>query len=468
MPEFNALPDETAPTGVDELLIKDKETSTFKKVAKDVVLANQPISNITGLQTALDSIDGDITALQVPKSITTSDRFLDIQEDLTIVDAQVTISDALLTGAATGFSKATGQKDMLIVNNLGRPKFSTTAYSMKLRYGPATDLTGLSEARVRVWRKSGSTYNLVTESENFITTFLSQHSPNGTFVYTFTSPLKDIERGDYIALRFDGTHATITSMLLNVAGAANSCRVFTTLGATTTSVDFEAQSGFPSFPSVQLFGNPPWADYVSGSYGIGQDNVSTYSGFLTDGVNTIDTTRMIPFLLQAKLNRSICNMSQGGLGTVQDILDNFDLKIANVKAKVLFLIFGSNDASQGTTVSDFSTKATQIFSQVNALGIKIITAAIPPRTSLTEAQQLNVIEFNKTLKNLAFQYNGLYMDYTAIGLGQRRAGIARYNNWDILSTYNAGDNIHYTLTGYTAMSDALFNLVTQQKVPVIV
>ena len=324
---------------------------------------------------------------------------------------------------------------------------------MKIFTGSAVDVSSLTEIRLRIWRFNGSTFDLVGESENFATDYKTGYTPQSIYTRTLSTKIQGAQFGDFVGLRIDGA-ASISNFISTATGVAASGKSYSALGATTTAVDFNIQLDLNAIPCIQCLSTPPWGVYVSGSYGVGQNNASAYDGFWTDAVDTIDRNRMISYLLGQTIAKDIQNNSEGGNALVSKMVANFDDRIGNLSPKVIFLIYGSNDAAASTSLASFQANSEILWANAANVG-RIVTATIPPRTDLTEAQHDLRLGYNTILRTLAKQYNALIVDFNVLDLGKRRTTIDRYNKWDISTTYDSGDNIHYTLAGYQIMENAL-------------
>lgn len=348
-------------------------------------------------------------------------------------------------------------RNFLSVNNRARIRQSGTIRKFKIKTGPSfsTFIGNITSLKIKVWRRNGGgTFDLVGQGE-ILSLINSMGDSVVSDLLSLPSDIQCIE-GDFVGFEMisDGTSCTSMFQAIDNQNAASTRILDGTIG--TSAIDFVGTgTANDAFLKIQLYGDEPYANYVSDSYGEGTPQSQ---GFYDDDVLSIDTSKQIPYKIKSEIGRSIQNNSLGANSKASDVVSNISDRIEEVKGKVLFLAIGTNDIAQGTSIATFQSNYSQIISTAISMGMRCVLMTIAPRTDLTDSEHLQRELFNDYILSLETRNNIFVVDLNR-RLGQTRAGINKYNEWDILSSLNPGDNIHYLDTGYEIMKELILEKI---------
>ena len=262
-----------------------------------------------------------------------------------------------------------------------------------------------------------------------------------------------MQTGDRVAFEII-TDGSATSGIIKALDGGNASSTFFingTLG--NTDIDFEGVgTANDAAIKCQIFMNAPWGLWVGDS--LGED--ASQNGFLNKLDVNISYGEMLSQRLQNDgfIGLEIDNMSLGATSTLANILSNINDRILDIKPKVVFFVIGTNDLFQNTLLASMQNDYTSIISQMISAGITPILFTVFPRTSLSDAQQLNREAFNDFIKSTGRSNKLLVIDLDA-KLGTKRLSIDSHNNYDLKPSFT-GDGTHLNTTGQSNAVDEIY------------
>ena len=357
-------------------------------------------------------------------------------------------------GGTTGITDNT--RTFLLTGNQRRVAQSGTIKKVRLWTGGffTTNKANLNELYIVIYRKDGSTYDEIDRTPNIATEFKALTSNDEMLDHSLDSAdyLHDIEIGDYVALQFISNGSTVSGIFNSTDNAQNR-QIFLDGTLAASNVDFEGTgTGNSAFLDVQVFMSEPWGNYLGDSLGEGTPQSE---GKFDDNDNDFDETKCLPYKLQVKLGRNIHQSSWGEANsTTAAILADITDRIDDIRGKVVFVAIGTNDVNAGTAQATFESNYVSILGDIAQNGSIPVIIGIPPRGDLNDTKQQARIDYNVFLRSIAAANDYLFVEMDS-QLGQRKAAKEKYNEWDILTSFDSGDTIHYTDTGYDKMADKI-------------
>ena len=366
-------------------------------------------------------------------------------------------------GAGAGILNNT--RTYLLTSNRTRLKQSGTVKRITIRTGSNfnANKSNLVSLFVLGYRKNGSnTFDQISSSPDIATQFKAFTQDNALFTLDLSENdwMKDLEMADYVGIRMTSNGSTISGIIrAQNFTDPNFREIFLdgTLGSTVDFIGLGTQNS--GWLIVQLWMSEPWANHLGSSLseGSGSGNEGPYDEVDDDFVASL----CLPHKLQARFGKNVQNNAWGEANsTVSAILADIEDRINNAKGKIVFLEIGTNDVNVPTSQSDFQQDYKLIIDQIVSNGSIPVIIGIPPRGDLDDTKQQLRIDYNKFLKQLA-KDNGYVFAEMDSQIGQRKAGKSAYNEWDLKSSFDSGDNLHFNDTGTEKIADKIERAVRQ-------
>lgn len=344
---------------------------------------------------------------------------------------------------ATGASESIEQINTL---NNHRIRQNGTVKKVRLYSSNKAEVTAVY---IKIWRKDGTTYDLVGQSENI----LSKISSSGWVEATLDTPIDSVLEGDYYGIRIE-----ISGAVTQPYGSINSANSgyqlldstlatsnlnWETATATTTTIAMGIYMEAPIFVTIGnsiIAGHPDHYSYIEGSS------------------SAEDKTNSIAYWMNKLNGYSYQNMGIGSQTSTQ-IKDRFTTDVVNLKPNFVIIEGGVNDVATAvlttTIISNFDTMLTACKTN----DITPVILGITSWTDGTEAQMQQIDSINTQLEALALGYNGYYVNANT-DIGLFRSGGDAGNLWDIKLAYQVDDDIHFNRYGYAQIAQSIYSSTT--------
>jgi lysophospholipase L1-like esterase/uncharacterized OsmC-like protein len=353
--------------------------------------------------------------------------------------------DPILTsggGSLTDGTNANGRY-FLTVNNKFRIRQDGTVTRVAFYANNAA-----TNMKLQVWRKDGSTYDLVGESEDFAASVVAAT----TNTITFASPITGVQEGDYYAIQANGAGTNLS--MLKTRSSATGYTTYFTNGAPSATTDFAWESATALASTalpVQIYMDPPQFVFIGDSIIAGHP--AHYSFLESTSTTSLGST--IEGHFSAATGYNYQNMGIGGQDTTA-ILARFTQDVIDLKPKVVVLEGGVNDLADGDSQSTFINNMTAMLDAVEEdtnIGLAYVFKILP-WTNGTNLQMQTRDTWNAALETLVGNYTKSIIVDANSSVGLFRAGGDPGNLWDIQVAYDA-DGVHFTSAGHLQIANAL-------------
>ncbi|MFA6296113.1 MAG: chitobiase/beta-hexosaminidase C-terminal domain-containing protein [Patescibacteria group bacterium] len=307
-----------------------------------------------------------------------------------------------------------------------------------------TNLTGFY---IRIWRKNGSTYDLVGTSNNIVDSLVA-----GDFATVdLSSPIIGVLEGDYIGMRIESNG--IQNFYAYSPGSAATYYMFDT-AISSTSMDWESKTTASGVMPVEIYMQAPQVAFIGDS--IISGHYTNYS-FL----HTTETTN-IPSTLERQFSNltgyTYQNMGIGAQTSTQ-IAARFTQDMINLHPRVAVIEAGVNDFGSYDPATSKATLLANWTSMLDAAQASdsittILVVKILPWSNGTNSQMQIRDDWNSAIATLAAGYSKAIVVDTSSYVGQFRPGGDVGNLWDIQAAYDQ-DGVHFTQAGNGQIAQAL-------------
>jgi lysophospholipase L1-like esterase len=339
--------------------------------------------------------------------------------------------------------------------------FITTGQNFRIRsagiamgatfYVPSTyNSTHTLSFVIKVWRKRGSTWCLVGQSDDLH----SRMTAGQTNTLTFNSPIQNVEEGDFVGYYITCDTNNANNYQLVAVTDSNALTYFVT-NAQATAKDYAwaSQTSSTSVAPIQLTIQGK-VDFVGLGDSIMSGHPAHYS-FIEDNTADARTNTIEYYLSQLLSEQTYINSGIGGQ-TISQISGRVSTDLQSYRPRWALLEGGVNDISGGsTTQAQFIANWTTILQACRAYNIQPVVLKILPWTNGTNTQMQTRDAWNSALVTLAQGYGAVIVDASAT-VGQFRSSGNANNLWDIATAYSAGDGIHFNAAGYEQIARAVY------------
>jgi lysophospholipase L1-like esterase/peptidoglycan hydrolase-like protein with peptidoglycan-binding domain len=353
--------------------------------------------------------------------------------------------DPILTsggGSLTDGTNGAGRY-FLTVNNKFRIRQSGTVTRVAFYANNAA-----TNMKIQVWRKDGSTYDLVGESEDFAASVVAAT----TNTITLATPITGVQEGDYYAIQANGAGSNLS--MLKTRSSATGYTTYFTNGAPSSTTDFAWESATALASTalpVQIYMNPPQFVFIGDSIIAGHP--AHYSFLESTSTTSLGST--IEGHFSTETGYTYQNMGIGGQDTTA-IVARFTQDVIDLKPKVVVLEGGVNDLADGDSQSTFIANMTTMLDAIedDANIGTVYVLKILPWTSGTNLQMQTRDTWNSALETLVDGYTKAVIVDANTATGLFRSGGDPGNLWDIQVAYNA-DGVHFTSAGHSVIADQI-------------
>lgn len=353
--------------------------------------------------------------------------------------------DTAISGAGNWGPSGAGSVQWVVKGQQYRIRQSGTIDRVRLYTATKTQMTAFY---VQVWRKIGTRYALVGQSNNIV----SQLVDGGFSTIDLGTPIAGVQDGDYYGGRMESTGIGARFFAYNPGSV--STYYISNDTALTAEMDWEAKTLSSTVVPIELYMQAPQAVFI------GDSIISGSPGNLSF-LYTAQTSN-IPYSMERQLSYltgyTYQNMGNGGNTTAQ-VNARFTADALNLAPRILVMDGGVNDINNGNvTKPQFLANWTNMLNlaQADPNITTILVFKIMPWTNGTTVQNQTRDDWNISLEALASGYSKVIVVDTSSVLGQFRAGGDAGNLWDIKPIYDA-DGVHFTQAGYNALAQILFD-----------
>jgi lysophospholipase L1-like esterase len=367
--------------------------------------------------------------------------------------------DPIVTGVAnwgTGVSGTAHTGEFLTVGNSYRIRQSGTISRIRLNLQEPTGLTGFY---FRVWRKIGSTYDLVGSSEN-----LAPEMQAGLNTLDLQRPIL-AQEGDYYGYRVESTAGANFFARTKWPGDANSLtsghlvRTYTVSDASVSGTDFN-WGAQPSVRATVL----PIEMYLQAPYlvAIGPSIIAGYPSHASFLETFNGLTRVggdIASFLGDQWRVTRQNMGISAQNS-SEIAARFTRDVVELKPRLAVIAAGPNDIMDGRPKSGYLANWKRMLDACQANGIKPIVMLIFPATILSNSQAQQREDWDAALRELAKNYPGAVVVDVSAYVGALRAKGPANNLWNIAPGLSP-DGLHFTAKGNQLIAQAIVDQYTE-------
>lgn len=356
------------------------------------------------------------------------------------------------SGAAnwgTGISGGAHTREFFTLANNYRVRQTGIIQRIRVNLQDATGLTGFY---FRLWRKIGTTYDMVGSSEN-----LAPVMAVGPNTLELKRPIAALE-GDFYGYRIESTAAANFYARSGVRS-----RSVTDGNVPVSDFDWQAQS--PSLSRalpIEMYMRAPVL------VGIGDSIISGYPNnhtLVESDLTTLPETDIVSYLgEQWRVTRQ--NMAIPA-DPITDVVARFTTDVVNLKPRLALLEGGpaaniARSDGLGQTLDTYLSTFKKLLDACQANSIKpVVLLILPggPGTTLSQARQID--GWNAALRELAKGYAGAVTIDASTYVGAARSDGPAGNLWRIDPAFSAGDPWHCNPAGYHRIAQAIVDQYTE-------
>lgn len=353
-------------------------------------------------------------------------------------------SDASFIGG-TGLSTAPGTTfNFIDIYNLSRIRQAGTVY--KVRIHPL-DLTSITAWYFTVWRSNGLNYDLVGSVN-----ILSQLITNTTTIATLSSGI-NVLPGDFVGCSIvNNSIASCTSGATTVSTGM----YYTTATPSSTNYNWSLTTGINFYVPIQAYVTAaPIMQFIGNSIMMGTPWNNSF--LISPALD--DATKTIPYKVATHYGYTYQNMGIGGEGT-DYIQPRFKTDVTDEKPIYAVFEGGVNDIYHGQYAAQAISNLHKMTDSCIVNGIIPVFVPILPWTNGTNTQNMSVDTINLDVIAYVRAAGGIVADARTF-VGTFRSGGTAGNHWDIQTTptnYDY-DGVHFTVAGYTAISNVIIDSI---------
>lgn len=345
---------------------------------------------------------------------------------------------------------AAGDRDFITLNQRYRVRQNGTVIGASFYSGNIANTTNFT---IKIWRKNGTLYDLVGESENLISGLSSLSIVN----LTFASPIKNVQEGDFVGY-YVAASGLGHQVYADLSEPDNSTYFAGGVSSPmpNTGANWTAMTTVSAATVIKLSMQAPQAVFIGDSIIAG--HTAHYSFLETTSTTDIEST--IEYQFGQLTGLTYQNMGKGSETTTQ-IATRFNNDVLSLNPQVVIIEGGVNDIAGAASQETFISSYTSMFAAAQAdddvqivLAIKIL-----PWTDGSNTEMQTRDDFNEALVELAKDYSKVRIVDADSYVGQYRSGGDIGNLWDIQTAYDV-DGVHFNQAGHTAIAQALSRALT--------
>lgn len=363
--------------------------------------------------------------------------------------------DTAATGAGN-IGPTTGQTayEWLGYAHQYRIRQNGTIVQVKINTGLLTGVTGIF---VKIWRKDGTTYDLIATSANILS------SVTASTLNTVAVSLDGVQEGDFIGGRITYSSASVQVV---TSKSVSNATTYSVLNTTPSASDYAWESQTASAGVIV-----PIECYMVAPYivSIGDSIMSGRTDHIAFDDSFADTTS-IPSQMVYKFGRgtgyTYQNMGISG-NTTANIETRFTADVVNSKPVSVLTEGGVNDILGASSAATILGHYTNILSAAQTAGIvPIVSGIMPFRTyaggGASDAASRIADTVNATLAVIAPLYGGRFADVSSMGIFYPSGDVG--NLWKLNPIYDSGDGIHPSTAGHAKWAELMLQGMVQQTV----
>lgn len=347
--------------------------------------------------------------------------------------------DAQSGAGAWGRNYSNSYREFVTIGNKHRIRQTGSITQIKIY---CADNTGLAGFYIKIWRKDGTTYDLVGTSDDLVAGFTAGA---GVKTITLASPIA-VQEGDYVGYRLETAEGNSVYHLRSITDTGTTSYYVT--DATPSATDYawasQSASADTSCP-IEIYMAAPLM------IGIGDSLMAGHTAHYSFCEATATTSIASSIMGQIGGSHTYQNMGIGSQ-TTTTMSARFTTDVVNLKPKIAIIQGGINDITGGTiTLATFITNMTAMLTLCTANAIIPVVFKILPCTAGSTAQMQKRDLWNASLTTLCQSYPTAILIDAGVEVGLFRAGGDAGNLWDIQVAYNA-DDTHYNAAGYGVLA----------------
>ncbi len=356
--------------------------------------------------------------------------------------------DTARSGAGNWSPGAAGSVQWLVDGHQYRVRQSGTINRLRIYTPNNTNLTGFY---LQIWRKNGTTYDLVGQSNN-----IASSLANASFsTVDLLTPISGVQIGDFYGARMETSGSAASFYAYNPGSVVSKFIVNQT--ASLTGMDWAAQFSSATVVPIEMYMSPaPQVVFIGDS--IFQGVPGNYS-FL-DPTDTTNLASSIEGQFSGITGYTYQNMGKGS-DTTAIITSRFTNDVINLHPRIVVMEGGVNDIYGGAvTKAQFLANWTTNLAAAQASSSisKILVLKILPWTNGTNVQNQTRDDWNAALETLVANYSKATVVDASTYVGQFRSGGDVGNLWDIQTAFSA-DGVHFNQTGHGQIAQALVDSI---------
>ncbi|HEY6019403.1 MAG TPA: GDSL-type esterase/lipase family protein, partial [Candidatus Paceibacterota bacterium] len=369
---------------------------------------------------------------------------------------------ATVASGAANFGPSSGETSLefIDVGHILRIRQNGTVTQIKI-YIPTT--TGITGFYFKIWRQSGSNFDLVGSSANLASSLVAGQ------VNTISLPSGILAaEGDYVGARVEYSGASVQNFYAattqNTTLGETGATLYSVTNTTpsSTSYNWTAQTATTNKAVLEE------VDMAAPIFVTIGDSITsgltTTASFADNYQLTTNVAASAAFKLGHSLGYTYQNMGIGGQTTSQ-MSARFTADVVNAHPKFVVILGGVNDILGGVPNTTIVANITSMLDAAIAAGITPVVIGVTPfrGDSLATNSMLQQRDLlNASLKSLVTNttYNGYYVNADPY-IGQFYNGGDANNLWQLQPIYDNGDHIHPNPAGQAKIAQAVSDAINQ-------
>jgi lysophospholipase L1-like esterase len=308
------------------------------------------------------------------------------------------------------------------------------------------DLTDTDGMFINIWRKNGSRYDRVGESENLAAKLVEGEINS----IELERPIQGVREGDFYGIRITRNGPAETFQLTLREDVPRAQTYWFDSNPGNVSVDWEGQAdgtgpGDSAIP-VRLYMQAPLFVFIGDSILAGFPHCRA---FIEQEVRNGFKFGM-PYLVSDTLQVTYQNMGVTGQKIAQ-IEERFQVDCIDLKPRVAVMLAGVNDITPEGIDEDYLQSWDHILTMLEEAEIRAVIFNILPSTAGTIDELRKRDRWNAMVKDMVESRGFIWIDGDR-GVGAERKEGDPGNLWDLKPAYDH-DGLHYTRAGYAKIAE---------------
>jgi lysophospholipase L1-like esterase len=356
---------------------------------------------------------------------------------------------AAYEGIYTGSADFGGVTNAWFINYANHSRIAQTGNITKIEFYVSSKPTELTNLYFTVWRKDGSTYDLI----NSVDILSLVTSGAGIKTITLPTPMA-VQVGDITGMNWLGS--TTVPLFLSSIHTADACYYFLTNPGTTNVNWFSGADGEAlGYIPIQVYIKSPTIIFTGDSYPSGYPLYYPPADGAGFGG---DITYSFPWKVANEFVWSFQNVGIGAETSVQ-IQARFKTDVTDKKPKYVVIDGGGNDIPMSVSAATTVASIRKMLDSCNVHGIQAFYLSIPPFNTRTNLEMQDFDDRNDLIEAECIATGAIFIDCRPV-VGQFRSGGDVGNFWDVNSAYNSGDGVHLNNDGYEEIKDLIVGAIS--------